>query len=106
MLKPLTNRLANLNVSVAETGYQDRRHMAEIACAAVASDRTVAESTIRAVDSLIETTDGGTRFTFNDRIEFPYGPFGSVIGWFAQRQAKATGTQVLAELKRLAEAQD
>jgi uncharacterized protein YlxP (DUF503 family) len=58
VLKPLTNRLANLNVSVAETGYQDRRHMAEIACAAVASDRTVAESTIRAVDSLIETTDG------------------------------------------------
>ncbi len=55
---------------------------------------------------VIEAIDGGSRFTFNDRIEFPYGPLGSVIGWFAARQAKDTGTQALAELKRLAEAGD
>ena len=52
----------------------------------------------------IEATDSGSRFTFNDRIEFPYGPLGSVIGWFAARQAQETGTKALAELKRLAEA--
>ena len=52
----------------------------------------------------IEATATGSRFTFNDRIEFPYGPLGSVMGWFAARQAQATGEQALAELKRLAEA--
>jgi uncharacterized protein YndB with AHSA1/START domain len=54
----------------------------------------------------IEATDTGSRFTFNDRIEFPYGPLGSVIGWFAARQAQGTGKRALAELKRLAEAPD
>ena len=54
----------------------------------------------------IEATASGSRFTFNDHIEFPYGPLGSVIGWFAARQAQETGTQALAELKRLAEAED
>ena len=54
----------------------------------------------------IEATDTGSRFTFNDRIEFPYGPLGSVIGWFAARQAQDTGKQALAELKRLAESPD
>ena len=54
----------------------------------------------------IEATEDGSRFTFNDRIEFPYGPLGSIIGWFAARQAQETGTQALAELKRLAEAED
>ena len=54
----------------------------------------------------IEAADAGSRFTFNDRIEFPYGPLGSVIGWFAARQAQDTGKQALAELKRLAESPD
>jgi hypothetical protein len=52
----------------------------------------------------IEATDSGSRFTVNDHIEFPYGPLGSVIGWFAARQAKQTGSQALAEPRRLAEA--
>ena len=52
----------------------------------------------------IEATATGSCFTFNDRIEFPHGPLGSVIDWFAARQAQATGEQALAELKRLAEA--
>jgi uncharacterized protein YndB with AHSA1/START domain len=55
---------------------------------------------------VIEATDSGSRFTFNDRIEFPYGPFGSIIGWFAARSARKTGDAVLANLKRLAEATD
>ena len=51
----------------------------------------------------IETTEGGCRFTFNDRVEFPYGPFGKVIGYFAARTARQTGSDILANLRRLAE---
>ena len=54
---------------------------------------------------VIEPTEGGSRFTFNDRIGFPYGPFGNIIGWFAARTARKTGTEILADLKRLAEAE-
>lgn len=53
----------------------------------------------------IEKTPTGSRFTFNDHIEFPYGPFGKIIGWFAARTAAETGTEVLANLKQLAEAE-
>ena len=52
----------------------------------------------------IDPTPNGSRFTFNDHIEFPYGPFGKVIGWFAAKGAKETGAEVLSNLKRLAEA--
>jgi uncharacterized protein YndB with AHSA1/START domain len=52
----------------------------------------------------IDPTPTGSRFTFNDHIEFPYGPIGQVIGWFAARGAKDTGDEVLSNLKRLAEA--
>lgn len=52
----------------------------------------------------IEPTPQGCRFTFNDHIEFPYGPIGKIIGWFAARGAKETGREILANLKRLAEA--
>lgn len=59
VLKPLTTRLGKtLNVSVAETAYQDLWQRAEVACAAVASDRRVAEQTIRAADRVIESADG------------------------------------------------
>lgn len=59
VLRPLTTRLGSkLNVSVAETGHQDRWQRAEVACAAVASDRGVAEHTMRAADQLIEAADG------------------------------------------------
>lgn len=53
----------------------------------------------------IESTQDGCRFTFNDHIEFPYGPIGKIIGWFAARGAQDTGNEVLANLKRLAEAE-
>ena len=52
---------------------------------------------------VIEATPTGSRFTFNDHIEFPYGPIGRVIGWFAARNARITGAEILAKLKRLAE---
>jgi uncharacterized protein len=58
-LKPLTAALRRtLNVSVAETGHQDLWQRAEIACAAVGSDRRVIEETLRAADELIATADG------------------------------------------------
>jgi uncharacterized protein YndB with AHSA1/START domain len=52
---------------------------------------------------VIDPTPSGSRFTFNDHIEFPYGPFGKLIGWFAARSARETGGEVLANLKRLVE---
>lgn len=51
----------------------------------------------------IEATPTGSHFTFNDHIEFPYGPIGKIIGWFAARNARNTGGEFLANLKRLAE---
>ena len=59
IIRPLTTRLRNkLNVSVAETAYQDRWQRAEIACAAVASDKRVLDQTLRAADQLVEQADG------------------------------------------------
>jgi uncharacterized protein len=58
-LKPLTAALRRtLNVSLAETGDQDLWQRAEVACAAVGSDRRVIEETLRAADELIATADG------------------------------------------------
>ena len=54
---------------------------------------------------VIEETPTGSRFTFNDHIEFPYGPLGKVIGWFGARSAAKTGQEVLAKLKSLVEAE-
>jgi uncharacterized protein YndB with AHSA1/START domain len=53
---------------------------------------------------VIEYIPTGCRFTFNDRIEFK-GIFGPVIGIFAANNARKTGAQILAKLKRLAEAE-
>jgi uncharacterized protein len=59
LLKPLTAALRRtFNVSVAETGHQDLWQRAEIACAAVGSDRRVVEETLRAADELIARSDG------------------------------------------------
>ena len=53
---------------------------------------------------VIDETPDGSRFTFNDHIEFPYGPIGKIIGWFAARNARAEGAKILENLKRLVEA--
>jgi uncharacterized protein len=59
VLKPLTSGLRRtLNVSVAETGHQDLWQRAEVACAAVGSDRGIVEEILRAADRLVEETDG------------------------------------------------
>ena len=54
---------------------------------------------------VIEQTPSGSRFTFNDRIQCPFGPLGVVIGWLAARTARKTGKTILANFKRLAEAE-
>ena len=51
----------------------------------------------------IEPTDAGCRFSFNDTLEFPYGLWGKVMGFFGERMAKKSSQQVLQNLKRLAE---
>ncbi len=59
LIRPLTKRLRDkLNVSVAETAYQDRWQRAEIACAVVASDQRVLEQTLRAADQMVERAEG------------------------------------------------
>lgn len=58
-ISPVLARLRQrLNVSVAETGHQDAWQRAELACAAVGSDRRVIEETLRAADRLVEQADG------------------------------------------------
>jgi uncharacterized protein YndB with AHSA1/START domain len=51
----------------------------------------------------IEETPTGSRFSFNDRMEFPYGPFGKIMGWFGERMAQSSSKEILGNLKRLAE---
>lgn len=53
----------------------------------------------------IEPTADGCRFSFDDRLVFPYGPWGKVMGWFGERMAKKSGEYILGNLKRLAEAE-
>lgn len=47
-----------LNLAVAEVDHQDLWQRAGIAGATVASERRVAEETLRAADQLVEATDG------------------------------------------------
>jgi uncharacterized protein YlxP (DUF503 family) len=45
-------------VAVAEVEYQDLWQRAGIACVTVASDRRIAEETLRSADDVVEATDG------------------------------------------------
>ena len=47
-----------LNVSVAEVGAQDLWQRAELACAAVGSDRRVVDEMLRTADGIVEAADG------------------------------------------------
>ena len=58
VLKPLVNALRRVNLSVAETGHQDLWQRAEVACAAVGSERSVVEAELRSADRTIEEADG------------------------------------------------
>jgi hypothetical protein len=54
ILKSLKDRLhQRFNVSVAETGHQDRWQLAELACCVVATDRRQAESVLTAVSEAV-----------------------------------------------------
>jgi uncharacterized protein YlxP (DUF503 family) len=59
IIRPILARLRQrCNVSVAETGRQDQWQEAEIACAAVGSDRRIVEETLRAADRVVDGADG------------------------------------------------
>ena len=51
----------------------------------------------------IEATPSGSRFTFAEDIEMPFGVIGKLIGLVGQSVSRATAGKMLAELKSLAE---
>lgn len=51
----------------------------------------------------IETTPSGSRFTFMEDFEFPYGVLGKILGFFGRFSSQATVGKMLALLKGLAE---
>jgi uncharacterized protein YndB with AHSA1/START domain len=51
----------------------------------------------------LEPTPSGTRFTFMEEIEFPFGVFGKLLGFIAQRMSAAAVDRMQAKLKALAE---
>ena len=58
VLQSLKADLRRLNVSVAEVGTQDLWQRAELACAAVGSDRRVVDEMLRTADGIVEAADG------------------------------------------------
>jgi len=52
---------------------------------------------------VLQPTPNGSRFSFNDHIEFPWGAFGKLIGVIAKRRSKADGQTILLNLKKLVE---
>jgi len=59
VLQPLKQALRRqLNVSVAEVDPQDLWQRATLACAAVGSDRSVVEETLRTADRMVEEANG------------------------------------------------
>jgi len=53
---------------------------------------------------LLERSPSGSRFTFTEEIELPYGVIGKLMGLAAQRMSEATVVKMEAKLKELAEA--
>jgi uncharacterized protein YndB with AHSA1/START domain len=51
----------------------------------------------------IESTDSGSRFTFFEEVELPFGILGRIIGLIGQRSSNATVGKMLAILKDLVE---
>jgi len=52
----------------------------------------------------VDATPSGSRFTFMEEIELPYGIIGKILGLFARRRSEAVIGEMLAKLKSLAEA--
>jgi uncharacterized protein YndB with AHSA1/START domain len=55
-------------------------------------------------DWQLETTPSGSRFTFTEEIEFPFGIIGKLIGLIAQGMSESTVSKIQLELKSLVEA--
>jgi len=53
---------------------------------------------------MLETTPSGSRFTFMEEVELPFGIIGKLIGLIAQRMSEATVDKMQLKLKALAEA--
>jgi len=53
---------------------------------------------------MLEPLPAGSRFTFDEHVELPYGALGKVIGRLGQRSSEAHVGEMLARLKSLAEA--
>ena len=68
--------------------------------------RMVSVSSVKSYEQewSLEPTPSGTRFTFVEEIEFPFGVFGKLLGLIAQRMSAATVDKMQAKLKALAEA--
>ena len=59
VLLPLKERLRRgHNLSVAETAHQDSWQRAELSCAALGTDRTVVEESLRTADRIVAAADG------------------------------------------------
>ena len=66
----------------------------------------IAGSGVRAYDQrwALEPTAGGSRFTFDERVELPFGPVGRLLGAAVRGTSERHVTEMLARLKDLAEA--
>ena len=65
----------------------------------------VAGSGVKAYDQrwTLEPIAGGSRFTFDERVELPFGAIGKLLGAVGQRTSEGHVTEMLAKLKNLAE---
>lgn len=54
VIRSLKERLKKLNVSVAETGHQDKWQRAELTAAVVATDRRGADAILEKADRMVE----------------------------------------------------
>lgn len=52
----------------------------------------------------LDPTGEGCRFTFDEHVELPYGPIGSVLGAIGERSLKSHVSEMLLRLKMVAEA--
>ena len=52
----------------------------------------------------VEATPSGSRFTFMEQVELPYGIIGKILGLFARSSSEAHVKEMLVKLKSLAEA--
>jgi len=68
--------------------------------------RLVSGSGVKAYEQQwsLEPTASGSRFTFMEEIELPYGVLGKLLGLVGQRMSAATVDKMLATLKALVEA--